>query len=88
MEKGRIDFSISFLEPVGNSEQYGNVQIFVYINSNWVFSKSRSPMEKGRIEFRISLLEPVGISVHNGNFQLFCYIDSNCVSKKKIKNKR
>ena len=37
MEKGRIDFSISFLEPVGNSEQYGNVQIFVYINSNWVF---------------------------------------------------
>ena len=31
MEKGRIEFAISILEPGGNSEQNGNVQIFVYI---------------------------------------------------------
>ena len=30
MEKGLIKFAISFLEPGENSEQYGNVEIFVY----------------------------------------------------------
>ena len=28
MEKGRIEFATSFLEPGGNSEQSGNIQIF------------------------------------------------------------
>ena len=40
MEKGRIEFSITSLDPGGNSEQNGNVQIFFYINSNCVFSKT------------------------------------------------
>ena len=30
MEKGLIKFVISFLEPGEDSEQYGNVEIFVY----------------------------------------------------------
>ena len=38
MEKGRIEFSISFLELEGNSEQNGYVQQFCHINSNCVFS--------------------------------------------------
>ena len=33
----QIGFAISFLEPGGNSEQSGDVQTFVYINSNCVF---------------------------------------------------
>ena len=40
MEKGGIEFMISFLAPGGNSEQKGNVQILFYINSNCVFSKT------------------------------------------------
>ena len=40
MEKDRIDFSISFLEPQGNSVHNGNVQLFYYINSNCVLSKT------------------------------------------------
>ena len=62
MEKGRIEFSIKSLEPGGNSEPNGNVQIFFYINSNCIFpkpfkKKGSSPMEKGRIEFSITHLE-------------------------------
>ena len=30
MEKGRIEFSLTSLEPGGNSETNGNVQIFCY----------------------------------------------------------
>ena len=37
MEKGWIVFAISFLEPRGNSEQNGYVQILFYINSICVF---------------------------------------------------
>ena len=67
MEKGRIEFSITSLEPVGYSEPNGNVQIFFYIKSNCVFSKTnwknvRSPVEKGRIEFPMTSLEPGGNS--------------------------
>ena len=40
MEKGCIVFAISFLEPRGNSEQNGYVQILFYINSICVFSKA------------------------------------------------
>ena len=40
MEKGWIVFAISFLEPRGNSEQNGYVQILFYINSICVFSKA------------------------------------------------
>ena len=40
MEKGRIEFSLSFHEPGWNSEQNGNVKIFFYINSNCVFFKT------------------------------------------------
>ena len=36
MEKGPVEVSITFLEPGGNSEQNGNVQIFFYISSNYV----------------------------------------------------
>ena len=32
MEKGRVEFSKTFLELGGNSEQNGNVQIFFYLN--------------------------------------------------------
>ena len=67
MEKGRIEFSITSLEPVGYSEPNGNVQIFFYIKSNCVFSKTnwknvRSPVEKDRIEFPMTSLEPGGKS--------------------------
>jgi len=63
MEKGRMEFSITSLEPGGKSIPNGNIQIFFYINSNCVFSKTIwkkrcSPMEKGRIEFSITSLEP------------------------------
>ena len=40
MDKGRIEFLKSFLEPVGNSVQDDKVQLFCYINSNCVFSKT------------------------------------------------
>ena len=40
MEKGRIEFLIALLEPGGNSEPNGNVQMFLYVNSKWVFSKT------------------------------------------------
>ena len=33
MEKGRIEFAISFLERGGNSEQSGNFQIFLGANA-------------------------------------------------------
>ena len=36
MVKGRIEFAISFLEPVGNYVPNGNVQLLWYINSNCV----------------------------------------------------
>ena len=39
MQKGRIEFTISFLEPGENSELNGNVQIFVYKNLNCIFSR-------------------------------------------------
>ena len=39
MDKGRMEFAISFLEPGGNSAKSGKVQIFVYINSNCIFLK-------------------------------------------------
>ena len=42
MEKGRIEFSISFDQPEWNFEQNGNVQMFSYINSNCVISKTVS----------------------------------------------
>ena len=32
MEKGRVEFSITFQQPGWDSEQIGNVQIFFYIN--------------------------------------------------------
>ena len=77
MEKDRIEFSITSLEPGGNSEPNGNVQIFFYINTICVFSKtiwrknSRSEMKKGRITFSISFLEPGENSVQNVPVQLF-----------------
>jgi len=37
MEKGRIEFSLTSMKLEGN---YENVQIFFYINSNCVFSKT------------------------------------------------
>ena len=40
MEKGRIEFSIKSLEPGGNSEPNGYVQVFFSINSNCAFSKT------------------------------------------------
>ena len=40
MEKGRNEFSITSLEPRGNSEPNGNVQIFCSINSKCVFFKT------------------------------------------------
>ena len=40
MVKGRIEFSISFLEPGGNYVPNGNVQLLCCINSNCVFSKT------------------------------------------------
>ena len=40
MVKGRIEFSISFLEPGGNYVLNGNVQLLCCINSNCVFSKT------------------------------------------------
>ena len=40
MEKGQIEFLITSLEPRRNSVQNGNVQLFCYINSNYVFSKT------------------------------------------------
>ena len=40
MVKGRIEFSISFLEPKGNYVPNGNVQLLCCINSNCVFSKT------------------------------------------------
>ena len=40
--KDRIEFSISFHQPGWNSDYNGNVQIFFYINTNWVFSKTIS----------------------------------------------
>ena len=40
METGLIEFSISFLKPGGNSVLNGNVQLFCYTNSIWVFSKT------------------------------------------------
>ena len=55
MEKGRIEFSISFLELGGKLVQKDNVQLFCYINSNCVFSntiwrkKRCSPIDKGPI---------------------------------------
>ena len=39
MEKGRIEFSKTSLEPGGNSVKNGNVQIFLFINST-LFSKT------------------------------------------------
>ena len=87
MEKGRIEFSISFLEPGGNSEQNCNDQIFFYINSNCVFfkticrQKSRSPMKKDWVEFSIVFLKPGGNSEQNGNVQIFF---SNCVFSRTI----
>ena len=77
MEKDRIEFSITSLEPGGNSEPNGNVQIFFYINTICVFSKtiwrknSRSEMKKGRITFSISFLEPGENSVQIVPVQLF-----------------
>ena len=44
MEKGRIEFLISFLEPGRNSVQNGNVQLFCYINYKLVFSKTISKL--------------------------------------------
>ena len=38
MEKGRIEFLITSLEPGGNSEPIGNVQIFFYINLNYIIN--------------------------------------------------
>ena len=43
---GRIEFSITFLEPGGNSEQNGNVRIFLYINSNCVITKKFQEIPK------------------------------------------
>ena len=43
MDKGRMEFAISFLEPGRNSAKSGKVQIFVYIlyiNSNCIFSET------------------------------------------------
>ena len=34
MENGGIEFFIAFLEPGGNSEQNGDVQILFYFKSN------------------------------------------------------
>ena len=70
MEKGRIEcYIISWTG--GNSEQSGNVQIFV---SNFVFfiwrKKRCSPLEKGRIELLITSLEPGGNSEPNDDVQI------------------
>ena len=40
MDNGRNNFSITSLEPEGNSETNGNIQIFFYINSNCGVSKT------------------------------------------------
>jgi len=40
MVKGQIELLITSLEPGGISEPNGNVQLFWYINSNCVFSKT------------------------------------------------
>ena len=39
-EKGRIEFSILFLEPGEYSEYIGNVPLYCYLNSNCAFSKT------------------------------------------------
>ena len=53
MKNGSIEFSISFLEPNGNSVQNGTVQLFCYINSNSIFSETIcSPMETDRLTVR------------------------------------
>ena len=46
MTKGWINFAISFLEPRGNSDQNGDVQIFFYINSNFTYLR---PFEKNPV---------------------------------------
>ena len=80
MEKGRIEFSMSFHQPWWNSKQNGNVKTFFYINLNCIFSKTIwrkkrcNPIEKGRIEFSTTLLEPGGNSEQNDNVQIFFYI--------------
>ena len=77
MEKGRIEFSIKSLEPGGNSEPNGNVQIFFLHKLKLrIFQdhlkKRCSPLEKGQIEFSITSMEPGGNSEPNGNVQIFC----------------
>ena len=51
MEKGRIEFPITSLEPRGNS--------FLHkLKLRKIAKKRYSPMEKGQIEFSITSLEP------------------------------
>ena len=90
--KGRIEFSITSMEPGGNSEQNGIIKIFFYITQieyfTRPFEKSLISMENCRIGFSITFLEPGGNSEPNGNVQIFFYINSNCVFSKTTWKKR
>ena len=71
MEKGRIEFPITSLEPRGNSFLH-KLKLRIFQDH---LKKRCSPMEKGRIEFLIKFLELGRNFEPNGNAQIFFYIN-------------
>ena len=88
MEKGRIEFiefSITSLVTGVNSEQNGNVQIFVYITQIayflWPF-KENYPVAQWRrvgLSFRFYSLNRGETSVQNVNFQILLHKLELCI---------